>query len=50
MQEQLFKLYHNESEIERLSEELRGKQKDLDKLVSTVINDRGRSNTVRMAV
>ena len=39
MQEQLFKLYHNESEIERLSEELRGKQKDLDKLVR-VYSDR----------
>ena len=34
LQEQLFKLYHNERDIERLSEEVRGKQKDLEKMVS----------------
>ena len=34
MQEQLFKLYHNERDIETLAEELRVRQKDLDKLVS----------------
>ena len=34
MHEQLFKLYHNERDIERLSEELRGKQKELDRMVS----------------
>ena len=33
VQEQLFKLYHNEAEIERLTEELRVRQKDLDRLV-----------------
>ena len=33
LQEQLFKLYHNERDIERLSEELRGKQRDLDRMV-----------------
>ena len=34
MQEQLFKLYHNERDIERLSDELRARQKELDRLVS----------------
>ena len=34
MQEQLFKLYHNERDIETLAEELRVRQKDLERLVS----------------
>ena len=34
LQEQLFKLYHNESDIENLTEDLRGKQKDLERMVS----------------
>ena len=33
MHEQLFKLYHNERDIEGLAEELRVKQKDLERLV-----------------
>jgi structural maintenance of chromosome 1 len=34
VQEQLFKLYHNERDIEGLAEELRVKQKDLERLTS----------------
>ena len=34
LQEQLFKLYHNEQHIEGLLAEVKGKQKELDRLVS----------------
>ena len=37
MQEQLFKLYHNERDIEGLAEELRVKQKDLERLVCSIL-------------
>ena len=34
VQEQLFKLHHNERQIDTLEDEVRTKQKGLDKLVS----------------
>ena len=34
LQEQLFKLYHNEQHIDGLLEEVKVKQKELDRLVS----------------
>lgn len=34
LQEQLFKLYHNERQIDDLVEQVKTKQKELDKLVS----------------
>ena len=34
LQEQLFKLYHNERDLENLTEELRAKQKDHERMVS----------------
>ena len=37
LQEQLFKLYHNERAIEDVTEELRGKQKDLERMVKSGI-------------
>ena len=33
LQEQLFKLYHNERDIEALTDELKGKQKELERMV-----------------
>ena len=34
LQEQLFKLYHNERDLENLTEELRAKQKEHERMVS----------------
>ena len=37
LEEQLFKLYHNEREIDNLSDELKNHQKNLNELVSVVL-------------
>ena len=37
VEEQLFKLYHNERDIEGLAEELRVRQKDLERLVIIIM-------------
>ena len=38
LQEQLFKLYHNESQIDGLVEQVKTKQKELDKLVGHLLS------------
>lgn len=37
LQEQLFKLYHNERQIDDFVEQIKTKQKELDKLVGSII-------------